>query len=473
MRTPYDIAIIGAGPGGLVAARFAAKLGARVVLVERHRIGGDCTWTGCVPSKALVRAARAAHEARHAHRFGIGADPPRTNMPHVRDWLRRAIADVAAPETPEALTREGIEVLMGEASFDDGHTLIVGSKAIAARRFLICTGARPAVPDLEGLDAVTHFTYEQIFDNDRLPDRLLVVGGGPLGLELAQAYRRLGAHVAVVAPRLLPREEPETSAFVKSQLEAEGITFHAGRARSVSVADAHIIVNAETGSVSGDTLLVATGRRPNTDGLQLERAGVEADDDGIRVDRYLRTSAPHIHAAGDVIGGPQFTHVAGWQCFQAVRNALLPGRASGVFDAVPWTTFLEPEVARIGQTEAEARARYGAVLVHHRDLRDSDRAVCDGETAGFIKIVSRANGRILGATIVATRAGEMISEIALVMRHGISVPDLASTMHVYPAWSITIQQLASDAAVSRFVRSWSGRLALRLGGLRASLARTR
>jgi len=388
-------------------------------------------------------------------------------MTAVRSRVHGAIATAASADSSDSLAAEDIDIVSGTACFVDSRTLLADDRTITARRFLICTGARAATPPIDGLDEVPHSTYETIFDNDRLPAHLLVIGGGPLGTEIAQAYRRLGAAVTIVAPRILAREEPEAAALVHSRFEVEGLGFLTGRARAVAFHNGTIAVRTESAVVRGDMLLVSTGRRPVTDGLRLDRAGVESGDDGVHVDRYLRTTIRHIYAAGDVIGGPQFTHLAGWQCFTAVRNALLPGRDAGTPGALPWTTFLDPEVARVGMSEAEARDRYGdAVRVYTRDLAESDRAICDGETEGLIKIVARRNGRILGATIVASRAGEMITGISLAMRHGLSLSDLSSTIHVYPSWSVPIQQIASDAAVDRFVGSRLGRIALRFSGLR-------
>ena len=459
----YDLVIIGAGSGGLTAASFAARLGAKVALVEKHRIGGDCTWTGCVPSKALLKAAKVAHEIRNAARFGIATSPPVADMARVRDYVRSAITQVYQMETPEELRSQGIDVIVGGAQFLDAHTIEAGGQRIASKFFLIATGARPFLPPIKGLAETPYVTYEQIFDNDRLPGKLLVVGGGPIGLEMAQAYQRLGAQVTVVAEEILPKDEAEVRDVIRRVLAREGIQFVSAKANAAKVNGDGVILTAGGHDLSGDLLLVAAGRKPTVEGLALENAGVTFSERGIPVDSELRTNVKHIYAAGDVTGGYQFTHFAGWQAFQAARNALLPGSASGLTDLVPWVTFTDPEVAHIGLTEERAKAQFGdAVRVHRRDLNHTDRAVSDGDTDGFTKIVSKSDGTILGATIVAPRAGEAIAEIVVAMRHGLKVGELAQAIHPYPTYSTAVQQLAAEIATELALSSTTGKVAAAL-----------
>jgi pyruvate/2-oxoglutarate dehydrogenase complex dihydrolipoamide dehydrogenase (E3) component len=463
----YDLVVLGAGSAGLTGAAFAAKLGARVALVEARRVGGDCTWTGCIPSKALIKVARIAHDVRRAAEMGLAEAAPAADMRRVREWIRSAVADVYSRETPRLLTADGIEVIDHAAEFVDAHTVRAGDRVLRARRFVIATGARPAIPSVAGLADVPYVTHEAIFDVDRLPAHLVVLGAGPIGVEIAQAYRRLGAAVTVVGETLLPREDGEARAALLRVLLDEGVRVVSGRAVGARRFGAEVELDTSAGSVRGDLLLVAAGRQPNVAGLALDRAGVLHDATGIRVDRWLRTSVPHVYAAGDVTGGPQFTHYAAWQCFRAVRNALLPGRAPGMTDVVPRVTFTDPELAHVGTTEDEARAaRRGRIVVHHMPLRVADRAVCDGERSGFVKVVATPRGRILGATVVASRAGEMIGEFAIAMEHGLRVRALASTIHAYPTWSSALQQVESRAAVDGFLASIPGRMALRWGWLR-------
>lgn len=466
MNDRFDIAIIGAGAAGLIGADFAARLGAKVALLENNRIGGDCTWTGCVPSKALIRAARVAHDVARAESFGIERAASRTHMPGVRDFVASAISDVYNRGTPDILRGRGLDVRIGPTSFVDPHTLLTGDRGIVAKHIVICTGARARIPPVPGLTSVPFLAYDRLFDLDRLPAHLLVMGGGPLGVEQAQAFRRLGARVTLIGPTVLPREEPETQALVAELLAREGVRVILERvSQARGVGDRIELVTANE-VVTGDCLLVSAGRTPNADGLELARAGVTFSDRGIPVDRYLRTNVKHIYACGDVIGGPQFSHLAGWQCFQAVRNALLPGRSVGMPDTLPTVTFTDPEVARVGLREIEARERYGsAVRTHTWPMTKSDRAVCDGEQKGFIKLVTRRDRSILGATVVASRAGEMIDELALAMKRRTGLDALAGTIHAYPTWTITLQQFAAEVMMQRFASSWTARVLRRLSRL--------
>lgn len=455
----FDLAIIGAGSVGLIAAEFAAKLDARVVLLERDRIGGDCTWTGCVPSKALIRVAKTAHAMRTASRFGITSTAPVVDMAAVRTYLRSTIEHIYAGTTPEALQRKGIDVMLGPVSFVDPNTLAVGEQHIRSKHILIATGAGPVIPWTPGLSDVPFSTYRDLFDRDRLPESMLVLGGGPIGVEIAQAYQRLGTRVTMFAEGLLKKEEPEASAIVLRVLQREGIVVVPERVLSVSQTGNRIGARSQTRQIEGDLLLVAAGRRPMLEGLNLEAAGVRYSDHGIQVNDRLETAMPHIYAAGDVIGGAQFSHYAGWQGFQAARNALLPRSASGFAAAMPRVTFCDPEVAQVGKTEAEARAVHGHDnVVATWPIDRVDRAVTDDDRDGMMKVVTKRDGSILGATIVAHRAGEAIAEIVLAMHKHLSVSDLAGTIHAYPTYSSGIQLLTSEMAIDHMLRGPLGSL---------------
>jgi pyruvate/2-oxoglutarate dehydrogenase complex dihydrolipoamide dehydrogenase (E3) component len=459
MVKDYDLVIIGAGSGGLTAATFAARLGARVALVEKNRIGGDCTWTGCVPSKALLKAAKVAHDVRTASQYGITTNQPATDMVRVREYVRGAIRQVYQFESPEELQRQGVDVFLGGARFLDSETIAVDERRISSKTFLLATGARPAVSAIAGLKDVPFLTYEQIFDNGRLPRAMLVVGGGPIGVEMAQAYQRLGSRVTVIAESLLPKEEPEVRDVMQRVFEREGIQFLWARAKSARKEGDGIAVGTDLGEACGDMLLIASGRKPAVDGLDLEKAGVKYSDKGIPVDDRLRTNIKNIYAAGDVTGTYQFTHFAGWQAFQAARNALLPGASSGFTDLVPWTTFTDPEIAHAGATEAQARERFGKdAQVRRWEMRRTDRAVCENDTDGFIKVIAKKDGTVLGATIVAGRAGDAITEFILAMRQHVKLPDLAGAIHVYPTYSTAVQQLAAETAIENLLSGASGRI---------------
>ena len=458
-NTHYDLVVIGAGSGGLVGARFAAQLGAKVALVEKNQIGGDCTWTGCVPSKALLKAAKVAHETRTAAQYGIVVNQPTVDMIAVRRYVHNIIRAVYKFETPEKLANENIEVLSGAAQFIDADTISVGERRIRSRTFLITTGARPVFPEIPGLNDVPFVTYEQIFDNYVLPKRMMVLGGGPIGMEMAQAYQRLGAEVTVVSISVLPKEEAETQKLIQTILESEGVRFVLERAKSVRKDGSGAAITTENYELRCDLLLVAVGRQPNLDGLKLEQAGVRFSAKGIEVDSRLRTNVKHIYAAGDVTGGYQFTHYAGWQAFHAVRNALLPGSSSGISELVPWVTFTDPEVAHIGATEAQARAEHGErVRVDRWEMGKVDRAVCENDTSGFLKIITKPDGTILGATMVGARAGEAIMELAIAMSERIKVGNLAAAIHPYPTYSTGIQQMTSELAVERVLSGTTGKV---------------
>jgi len=455
----FDLVVIGAGSGGLVGARFAAQLGAKVALVEKNRIGGDCTWTGCVPSKALLKAAKVAHEVRTAVRYGVVTSPPTVNMCEVREYVRGAIQAVYRFETPEALAGEGIDVVLGEARFLNDSAIAVGDRTIRSKAFLLTTGARPIVPQVTGLRDMPFITYEQLFENDALPKSLTIVGGGPIGMEMAQAYQRLGAQVTVVSNHVLPKEDPDVQQLIQRILEREGVRFVSDKAKSARKDGDAIIVATDQQEARGDVLMIAVGRKPNTEGLDLEKAGVECSPHGVSVDDRLRTNVKHIYAAGDVTGSYQFTHYAGWQAFQAVRNALLPGSSSGVRNLVPRVTFTDPEVAHIGATEEQASTEnVNRICVYRRELRQVDRAVCENDLSGFLKVITKPDGAILGASIVSARAGEAIAELIVAMKQRMKIGDLAGTIHPYPTYSTAVQQMAAEIAVQHQLSGTSGKL---------------
>lgn len=470
MKEAYDLAIIGAGAAGLIAADFAARIGARVALIEKDRIGGDCTWTGCIPSKALVRVAEMARDGRDGARFGLPSADGATRLEQVKAHLDDAIAQVYRATTPEMLMGRGIAFYSGAASFANPHAVRAGDRVIRARNFLIATGAAPVIPALPGLDRVPYFTYKTIFANTCLPRRLAVIGGGPVGCEIAQAYRRLGAEVVVIAPQILRKETTGAREALLSVWRREGIRIIENRAEGVHGQSGEVAIQAGAEVATADLLLVAVGRRPALDGLGLENAGVRASAQGIEVDAWLRTSARHIWACGDAIAGPQFTHVAGWQAFQAARNALLHGRQRGQPALVPRITFTDPEIAQIGLTAAEARARWGAAAqVARRNLGAFDRAVCEEDQDGFVELIAHRR-RLVGATVVARHAGECASELALAIRHRLTLRDMAGAVHAYPTYGSGLQRLAADmlldamltgasGLVVRAARGWSARRA--------------
>jgi pyruvate/2-oxoglutarate dehydrogenase complex dihydrolipoamide dehydrogenase (E3) component len=359
-----------------------------------------------------------------------------------------------------------VDVILGAARFVDASTITIGERVVRSRNFLLTTGARPRIPLIEGLNDVPFVTYENIFDNDVLPKTMIVVGGGPIGVEMAQAYQRLGAQVTVVGKWLLPREDQDVQNQMRTLLEREGISFVFEQAKSAHRDGDAIVIATDRKEVRGHLLLIATGRTPAVSGLELEKAGVRYSPRWIVVDNRLRTNVKHIFAAGDVSGGHQFTHYAGWQAFQAVRNALLPGSSSGITDLVPWVTFTDPEVAHIGLSEQQAIARFGTGARFHRWNMDRvDRAVCENDTSGFMKVITKEDGMIVGATIIAARAGEAIVELVVAMTKKMKISELASAIHPYPTYSTAVQQMLADIAVDDLLSGVSGKVVRALSSM--------
>jgi pyruvate/2-oxoglutarate dehydrogenase complex dihydrolipoamide dehydrogenase (E3) component len=438
----YDLAVIGGGAGGLSAARAGRRRGARTLLVQDGPLGGDCTFTGCVPSKAVIAAANAGASFSEA-------------MTRAAD----TVAAIAATETPAILEAEGVEVLDGRATFSSPHEITVDGHRIRAAGFVLATGAGPAVPPVDGLAELDHLTNESVFSLTEAPDRLAVLGGGAIGSELAQAMARLGVQVTLMEAmdRLLGPEEPEAAAAVLGALRADGVDVRLGQAVTKAEAlDAHggVRLHTENGEpVETDRVLVAVGRRPVTDGLEPEAAGVELTDRGfIETDERLRTTARHIYAVGDVTGRLLFTHAADAMGRLAVENLLTHRIRHRRFDAgvIPWATFTDPEVGRVGLTEAQAAQHGGRVA--YLPMAENDRAVIEGRTEGFVKLIAgpravlrnAGGGRLLGATIVASRAGEMIHEPAIALRTKMFTGRLAMTAHAYPTWSVGVQKAAAQ-----------------------------
>lgn len=464
----YDLIVVGGGTAGLVTAAGSAGLGARVALVERERLGGECLWNGCVPSKALIAAARTATGARDGGRYGVHARGVDVDFGAAMRWVHEAQQRIAPNDSPERFRGLGVDVIEGEARFTGERALTVNARTLSAKRIVLATGSSPAVPPIPGLETVPYLTNESIFSLTERPATLLVVGGGPIGLELAQAFARLGStvHVIEAAPQLLPREDRELAVMLGARLAAEGVQLHlgtkvtgvervAGRGVRVTAAphDAAVGQGAvqRTITLDGDALLVATGRTPRLESLELSRGGIEAGKDGIRLDDGLRTTAEGVWAAGDCVGPLRFTHVADYQARVVIRNAFFPFRSKADYSIVPWVTFTEPELAHVGLTETEAREHHGDdVRVWRRSFADVDRAITDGETDGLVKLVTTRRGKLVGGHILGHGAGNMIGEITLAMKHGIGAHALGATMHPYPTYPEAIKQAAEQYTKSRF-----------------------
>jgi pyruvate/2-oxoglutarate dehydrogenase complex dihydrolipoamide dehydrogenase (E3) component len=431
-----DLCVIGGGAGGLAVAAGAAQMGASVVLVERGAMGGDCLNVGCVPSKSLLAAAKLAHQWRRGAELGIGYASPVIDFAAVGDSVDRVIARLAPQDSVERFEGLGVMVLRFDAKFIDPRRARAGDHEIAARRFVVATGSRPAVPEIAGLGELPYFTNETIFANRQPPLHLIVIGGGAVGIELAQAHRRLGAAVTVIdAGPILPRDDPELVALLAERLADEGIVLHAlSPIASVGRDGADIVVRLANGQgIAGSHLLIAAGRHPNTEGLDLAAAGIDATVHGITVDARLRTSNRRVFAIGDVAGGPQFTHVALYHAGIVIRNALFRLPAHVDYRALPWVTYSDPELAQVGMGEAAARDAHGdKIRVLRWNFADNDRAHTERDTAGMVKIVTLANGRILGAAILGADAGDQIMAWALAISRRLKIGALANLVVPYP-----------------------------------------
>ncbi len=445
-RFERDLVVIGAGAAGLVAAYIGAALRARVTLVERERMGGDCLNTGCVPSKALIRATRFLAALRRAPELGIRHAAAHFEFAELMERVGQVVRAVEPHDSVERYTALGVECLAGEARITSPWTVRVGEREISTRAIVVAAGARPAVPPIPGLEEVGYLTSDTLWGLRELPGRLLVLGGGPIGCELAQCFARLGSAVTQVEmlPRLLIREDPEVSELLAARFAAEGIEVRCEhRARAFRVEDGRKVLVAEhhgeSVEIEFDALLVAVGRAPRTRGYGLEELGIGCTPAGtIEVDEFLRTRYPNIYACGDVAGPYQLTHAAGHQAWYATVNALLGTfwKFRVDYSVIPWATFTEPEVARVGLSESEARERGIAHEVTRYRLEELDRAIADGATEGFVKVITAAGSdRILGATVVGEHAAELIVELVTAMRHRLGLSKILGTIHIYPTFA--------------------------------------
>ncbi len=435
-----DLCVIGAGSGGLAVAAGAVQMGARVVLIERGKMGGDCLNYGCVPSKSLIAAGRAAHAIRTAGRFGVNGHEPAIDFPGVHDHVKAVIAAIAPHDSKERFEKLGVNVIRAHARFVGPQEVEADGRRIRARRIVVATGSSPAVPPIAGLAEIPHLTNETVFELTERPEHMVVIGGGPVGCELAQAYRRLGARVTILELlSILPKDDADAVRVVHDQLRAEGIDLRERvGVRSVARDGNGIALMIEDNEaeqrITGSHVLVAAGRRANVEGLDLEAGGIEYGAAGIKVDARLRTSNRRVYAIGDVTGGLQFTHMAAHHASVVIKNVLFRLPAKVENHAVPWVTYTDPELAQVGLTEARAKERGIAVEPLRWDFDDNDRAQAERETAGFAKALVDRRGRIHGATIVGERAGELIQPWVLAIANGIKIGALAQVIAPYPTF---------------------------------------
>lgn len=459
----YDLTIIGGGSAGLVLAVAGAKLGKKTALVEKHRIGGDCLWTGCVPSKALLKAAKVANYIRNAEKYGITTTETVPDWQKVMQFVRSTQHVIEAEhDNPERFREMGVDVIFGNGHFESRGTFVVEdseneqTRTIKSKKFVISTGSRPLTPSIPGLESCDYLDSENVWELEELPQRLLVIGAGPIGIELGQAFHRLGAEVTIAqrSGRILTKEDMDVSERMLNYLTSEGIDVRLNtniakvekqkEGINVTFSGSQNTPTNENLEQVFDKILIAAGRAPNVEGLGLDKIGVQIQKSGIVVNEKLQTHVKNIYAAGDVIGHYLFTHVAAFQAQLLVRNFLLPVAKKINYSVVPWTTFCDPEVARCGLTEADAREKYGDIDVFILDQADVDRAVAEGETHGFSKVIaSKWRGKILGVHLIGANAGEVIHEYVLAMQQGIPLRKLSGMMHVYPTYSTSVWRVAA------------------------------
>jgi len=432
-----DVCVIGGGSAGLVVAAGASQMGADAILIERGLMGGDCLNYGCVPSKALIAAGLAASNARRAGRFGVTADPV-VDFSRVHDHVRGVIEGIAPHDSVARFEGLGVKVIEASAKFISPTELVAGDQHIKARRFVVATGSRPLVPPISGLDTVNFFTNETIFDNSQLPEHLIIIGGGPIGMELAQAHRNLGARVTVIEMfSVLGADDPELAGVVADCLRKDGVDIREntkveGVTRQGEGISVSISQNGTSETIEASHLLIATGRQANVEDMGLEAAGINVGPGGIIVDRRLRTSNRKIFAIGDVTGGLQFTHVAGYEAGIVLRNLLFRLPAKADYRATPWVTYTSPELAQVGLTEDKARALHGEIKILRWPFAENDRAHAERSEDGLVKVITTKRGHIAGAGIVGTNAGDLIQPWTLAIQNKLKIGAMAGFVSPYP-----------------------------------------
>ncbi len=468
-KPEFDLCVIGGGAGGLVVAAGAATLGAKVVLIEKHRLGGDCLYHGCVPSKTLLHSAKVAHLMRGAGRFGLEPCAPPVRLDRVMQRVRAVIKTLEPHDSPERFRALGVEVLLGQGQFTDPRTFTLNRRPITARRFVLATGSRPALPAVTGLEKLTYLTNETVFELKEPVPSLIVLGAGPIGMEMAQAFARLGSQVTVVqrGQRVLPKEDADLADALRQRLATEGVEFllnHTPLQAGHSDSGIRLQIKAGDGRVKwleASHLLLATGRRANVENLGLETAGVQVTAGRILTDKRLRTSNKTIYACGDVTGPYPFTHMAEHQAGVVLRNALLRLPAAVEPCVIPWCTFTDPELARVGLSEDEARAQGVSYKAYRFPFAEIDRARAEDETAGFAKVLTTPRGRLLGAMILGPRAGELIHEYSLALSQRLSLSDISGVIHIYPTLAQINRRVADQALKERLTpraKKWMQRL---------------
>lgn len=448
--TECDICVIGAGSGGLSVAAAAAQFGSSVVLIEKGKMGGDCLNYGCVPSKALIAAGKAAYSQSHSAQFGIAPVVPKVDFNAVHNHIHGVIAAIEPADSQERFEGLGVDVIRAEATFIDKKTVQAGDRLISARRFVIATGSSPGIPPVPGLGAIPYVTNETIFDNTELPDPLIIIGGGPIGMEMAQAHARLGSSVTVLeVMKPLSKDDPELTKFVISKVIEDGVRVISGaKIVAMDYRDKKITVEVQTDgkqeSLEAAQILVAAGRNPNITGLGLDAAGIKHSNRGIKVNGAMKTSNKRVYAIGDVAGAFQFTHVANYHAGLVIRNALFGVRVKERTDHIPWVTYTDPELANVGLSEEQARAKFRKINVLRWPFAENDRAQAERKAGGLIKVITNPKGKILGAAIVGANAGELIQPWSLAISSGLNIKAFTDYVVPYP----TMGEVSKRAAVT-------------------------
>lgn len=455
----FDLVVIGGGAAGLVAAKTANGMGLNVAIIEKRKLGGECTWFGCVPSKAFIRAAQIASNIRNMEKYGLRTEAKvQLKTDDVMSHVRAIVGRVYNGHSPEVLKESGITILTGSPSFIDDHHVGLGDETIRAKKFVIATGSSAAVPPIEGRDSTSYLTNENFFDMDKLPRSLVVIGGGPIGIELSQAASSLGVETTVIEmlDTILPKEDRELRILLDKKLKSEGLSIYTStKVAKLAEKDGQKAVTIESREkqfteLLADEVLIAAGRRPNIDGLELEKAGIEYNVEGIITDKRLKTSASTVYACGDVVGPFQFSHISEYQAVIAVTNAFLPIKRKVDYRNVIWATFTDPELAHAGLTEEEARDRYGdSIKVYSFDYNKTDRARTDVEEFGRSKFILNKKGKLIGAHILGPRASDVIHEAQILKSFDHTFTRLQSVIHVYPSYSDVIRQPAKYALVEK------------------------
>ena len=453
MKYDYDVIVIGGGAAGLVAATGTAALGARTALIEKKELGGECTWHGCIPSKAFLKSSQVFSLAKRFKEFGISVGAQNTYdsslvMVHVRDVIKK----ISTHHPADLFEKKGIKVLFGDPKFLDQNTIELKGQKISAKRFIIASGSHPMVPPIKGLKDISYLTNENVFDLEALPKSLAVLGGGPIGMELSLAFARLGVKVSIIEmfDRLMVREDKEIADVLIDEFRAEEVKIYTGKKAVRFSKDGEMVSitledkDKKQSVVKAEKVLVAVGRAANVQGLDLEKAGVKYSNKGVEVDATLRTSAKNIYACGDVAGPYQFSHMAEYQAVIVVGNALFPFKRKVDYSVVPWCTFTDPEVARVGLTEDEAKAKYKDIKVYRSFYSGNDRAVTDIEEKGLAKVITDKKGYILGAHIVGANAGEIIHEYVLAKSSKLKIGTISSAIHIYPTLAQVVKRSADQ-----------------------------